>query len=368
MKYVLLFISLLVANPCVANDSIGYLGAGGVEFKKTADISMDKEVLTISRNLIRVEYEFLNTSSVPTKETIIFPMPFYGFDEGCSPQHSGQLEGFKLWVDGIPQGTSRTVRAMLNDKDVTNRLRELGFADQDIAEYRGVEGNCYSGETISSKGAFSENMQVLSKEGLANFDKEGSFVLATPMWKVAYFYSWDQVFPPKTKVRIAHEYVPFQGSINVGYDFAKPAKLKSTYSDLVKEFCITEGTLRAGAEIQGRITTGSSKMPLGGLSGRTVKYILTTGANWAGPIKDFTLNLKKESKDEIVSLCLDGKLKKQDDLTITSHEKNFTPRKDITAIFFYAPLSHPISSDASGYKPGYRKIKNLPTESMGGSK
>jgi hypothetical protein len=232
--------------------ALDYLGAGGIEFKKSADISMEKEVLTITRNLIRVEYEFLNTTSVPIKETIIFPMPFYGFDEGCSPQHSGQLEGFKLWVDGIPQGTSRTVRAMLNDKDVTNRLRELGFTDQDIAEYRGVEGNCYSGETISLKGVFSENMQVLSKEGLANIDKEGSFVLATPMWKVAYFYSWDQVFPPKTKVRIVHEYVPFAGWQSGWYNFAKPNELRSTYRDIVKEFCITDGTLRAGAEIQGR--------------------------------------------------------------------------------------------------------------------
>jgi hypothetical protein len=98
------------------------------------------------------------------------------------------------------------------------------------------------------------------------------------------------------------------------------------------------------------------------LLGQQVKYILTTGANWAGPIKDFTLILKKESKDEIVSLCFDGKLKKQDDLTITSHENNFVPRKDIAAIYFYAQLSHPISSDEKGYKPGYRKKKNQPTE------
>jgi hypothetical protein len=295
-------------------------------------------------------------------------MPFYGFDEGCSPQHSGQLEGFKLWVDGTPQGTSRTVSAMLKDKDVTTRLRELGFSDHDIAEFRGVEGNCYSDETISSKGAFSENMERLSKEGLADIKKVGRFILVTPLWKVAYFYSWEQVFPPNTKVRIVHEYVPFLGGLNAGFNFAKPNELRSTYRDIVKEFCITDGTIHAGAEIQGRISTGAFKIPLGGLPGNQVKYILTTGANWAGPIKDFTLNLKKESKDEIVSLCLDGKLKKQDDLTITSHEKNFMPRNDITAIFFYAPLNRPISPDETGYKPGYRKKKNQATESIGAGK
>ncbi len=361
MKYVLLLVSLLVATSCFANDSIGYLGAGGIEFKKTADISMEREVLTISRNLIRVEYEFLNTSSAPIKEVVIFPMPFYGFDAGCSPQHSGQLEGFKLWVDGVQQGTLRTVRARLENKDVTSRLRVLGFTDEDIAEYRGVEGNCYSDNSVSSTGVFSKNMEVLSKEGLANIGKEENAVIATPLWKAAYFYSWVQVFPPKTVVRITHEYAPFVGGQSGWYDFTEPNELKSTHGNLVKDFCITDGSLRAGAEIQGRITTGALKIPLEGLAGQEVNYILTTGANWAGPIKDFTLNLKKGSKDEIVSLCFDGKLKKQDGLTITSHEYNYIPKSDITAIFFFNALSELQSSDGLGYRPGYRSKKHQPT-------
>ncbi len=365
MRCVLFFISLLISIPCVANDSIGYLGAGGIEFKRTTDISMEREVLTISRSLIRVEYEFLNTSSFPISETVFFPMPFYGFDEGCSPQHSGQLVGFKLWVDGVQQNTSRLVRAMLKDKDVTSRLRELGFSDEDIAEYRGVEGNCYSGNTVSSTGVFSKNMVILSKEGLADIRNESGIMFATPLWKSAYYYSWNQVFPPKTVVRISHEYVPFLGGQSGEYNFARLNELKSTYGNLLRNFCITDGTLHSGAEIQGRMTTGTLQIPLEGLSGEEVSYILTTGANWAGAIKDFTLNLKKGSKDEIVSLCFDGKFKKQDDLTISLHEKNFIPRKDITAIFFHVPLSRPANPDEIRYRPGYRKHKDQLTESIG---
>jgi len=360
MKLIWIFLIFLLASNCEANDSIGYLGAGGIEFKKTEDISMEKEVLTISRKLIRVEYEFLNTTSKQIKETIIFPMPFYGFDFGCSPEHSGRLEGFKVWVNGEIQATSRTVRARLKEKDVTSRLKELGFADEDISEYRGIEGNCGM-DVHPPTGIFARNMDGLNKVGLVKiFNQEGT-VIVTPMWTAAYFYSWEQVFPPNAIVRVAHEYVPFTGSINGLYSFSDVSSFKEDKGGegLVKDFCITDGTIRAGKNIQEHITTGAFKIPIEGLRRETVNYILTTGANWAGPIKDFTLNLKKESKNEIVSLCFDdGQFKKSDALTVSSHINNFLPKNDISAIFFYAPDPMAGYSDGGGYKPGYRRQRD----------
>lgn len=356
MKLIWAFFIFLLANNCEANDSIGYLGAGGIEFKKTKDISMEKEVLTISRKLIRVEYEFLNTTSKPIKETIVFPMPFYAFDFGCSPEHSGTLEGFKVWVNGTIQVASRTVRARLKDKDVTNRLKELGFANEDIAEYRGVEGDCGM-DVHPPTGIFARNMDPLSKEGLVNIFNQDGTNIVTPMWKTAYFYSWEQEFPPNTIIRVVHEYVPFTGRTNGLYHFADAGDFKSGY--LVKDFCITGSTIQAGKKIQDRITTGTLQIPIGGLQWETVNYILTTGANWAGPIKDFTLNLRKASKNEIVSLCFDdGQFKKSDELTISSHIKNFMPKSDISAIFFYAPDPMAGYSEGGGYKPGYRRFRD----------
>jgi hypothetical protein len=365
MKLIWAFFIFLLANNCEANDSIGYLGAGGIEFKKTQDISMEKEVLTISRKLIRVEYEFLNTTSKPIKETIVFPMPFYGFDAGCSPMHSGKLGGFKVWVNGILQNTSRTVRARLKGNDVTTRLRELGFADEDIAEYRGVDGGCGMDEH-PPQGVFAKNIDVLVKDGLMNYFVENEHAefptyISMPLWESAYFYSWEQVFPPNAIVRVAHEYVPFTGSINGLYSFIDVSSFKKDKDGegLVKNFCITDGTIRAGKNIQEHITTGAFQIPIEGLRREAVNYILTTGANWAGPIKDFTLNLKKESKNEIVSLCFDdGQFKKSDELTISSHIKNFVPKSDISAIFFYAPDPMAGYSKGGGYKPGYRRQRD----------
>jgi len=360
VKLIWLFVFLLLANKCLANDSIGYLGAGGIEFKKTEDISMEKEVLTISRKLIRVEYEFLNTTSKPIKETIVFPMPFYGFDFGCSPEHSGELQGFKVWVNGEIQSTSRSLRARLKEKDVTDRLKELGFADEDIAEYRGIEGSCGM-DVHPPTGILARNMDALIKEGLVSTFNQDGIVIVTPMWKAAYFYSWEQIFPSNAIVHVAHEYVPFTGWISGLYSFADVSNFKKDKDgeSLVKDFCMTDGTIRAGKNIQEHITTGALQIPIEGLSRETVNYILTTGANWAGPIKDFTLNLKKENKNEIVSLCFDeGQFKKRGELTISSHITNFMPKSDISAIFFYATDPMAGYSEGGGYKPGYRRQKD----------
>ena len=41
---------------------------------------------------------------------------------------------------------------------------------------------------------------------------------------------------------------------------------------------------------------------------RRVSYVLKTGANWAGPIKQFRLSIDPGGKDRLVSFCA-GKLK-----------------------------------------------------------
>lgn len=359
MKFIWPFVFLLLANDCVANDSIGYLGAGGIEFKKTEEISMEKEVLTISRKLIRVEYEFLNTTSRPIKETIFFPMPFYAFNEGCSDQHSGELDKFRLWVNGKPQGTLRKAQARLKGKDVTSRLKALGLTDEDITEYRGIVKSCYSSGYPPSTGNIAKIMTILRNEGFAELIENGADIFIKPLWEAAYFYSWEQVFPPNSLVRVEHEYIPFSGWINGLYSFNDESGFKNRNQDFVKDFCISDGTIQVGKNIQARITTGTLKIPLEGLALEKINYILTTGANWAGPIKDFTLNLKKASKNEIVSLCFDeGHFKKSGELTISSHIKNFVPKSDISAIFFYAPDPMVGYSEGRSYKPGYRRQRD----------
>lgn len=321
--------SFLNSNCVFANDTIGAVGAGGIEFKKTDDISMEKEVLTISRDLVRVEYDFVNKTDHPVQERILFPMPFFGFDYGCSPTHSGQLENFKVWVNGSSVKTSRTARARLSSgKDVTALLKNMGFTDEDIVEFRGVSSRCDSTEVT---GKYAQNINQLSNEKLVPLypgDKN-----PVPIWESAYVYYWEQLFPPRTLVKVSHEYIPFVGSdsgnidfLEKGFGIKSPKELANRLTSGT-DLCVDDGTFRAAKKAEQQLG--------GSLRHDVVKYVLKTGANWSGPIKDFTLNLKKSAPTDVVSLCFDGKFKKTNPLLLSTHREYFVPNKDISVLFIY---------------------------------
>ena len=65
-----------------------------------------------------------------------------------------------------------------------------------------------------------------------------------------------------------------------------------------------------------------------------VEYVLGTGKNWKGPITDFKLRIKKNSPDQVVSLCFPGKPKRDGDTILAFSQKHFTPQ-DKLIVFFY---------------------------------
>ncbi len=310
---------LLMPICVVANDTVGAQGAGGIEFKKTDDISMEKEVLTISHSRVTVEYEFLNRTSHPITERIYFPMPSYGPDEArCNSGHGGgPLEGFVVTVDGKQIETSRTVRAVLpSGEDVTARLKKHGLSDQDIADYNGIDVLC-EGEN-DDRDAVAEAKKKLARYGL----KEA--------WYVSYVYYWDQTFPAGKRIKVTHEYVPRIGTDSGALNFQGEYGIKSAdeLAARVGDFCADKGTFRAAVKSDQEYGGGALKHAV-------VEYVLTTGANWSGPIKDFTLNLVKDSPDDVVSLCFEGKFRKKDPLTLTSHIENFVPKNDLQVLFLF---------------------------------
>lgn len=328
------FVLLLsISNVSSANDSIGAIGAGGIEFTKTKDISMEKEILSIYADRVRVEYEFINRSSRLIKERILFPMPFYSFDPGCSPTYTGDLQLFRVWVNGEETETEKVVRARLSGKDVTSELKQAGFDDEDIATFGGIKYYCGAiGYKPEVPEKFSQSMKSLAKLGLISRPSEGGD--AMPLWQASNVYYWDQEFPPHKRISVVHEYVPFVGtgqgwfSLLVGDKFSKEKENTG--------FCIDKGTFAAAQMLnkRGPETPFLSE----GAKVTVVDYVLSTGANWSGPIKYFTLNLIKTSPTDVVSLCFDGKFHKEDDVTLTSKVWNFLPAKDISVLF----ISHQV--------------------------
>lgn len=64
-----MFISMQIS----ANDSTGFVATGGVQYLKNPKISMQSEDLFISKNIIRVNYQFKNLTTQDITELFYFP-------------------------------------------------------------------------------------------------------------------------------------------------------------------------------------------------------------------------------------------------------------------------------------------------------
>jgi hypothetical protein len=70
-----------------------------------------------------------------------------------------------------------------------------------------------------------------------------------------------------------------------------------------------------------------------------ISYVLTTGANWAGPIKTFTLVVDKGESDNYVSFC-GTDVKKTGPTTFEMTATDFYPEKDLD-ILLLVPTQAP---------------------------
>ena len=61
-----------------------------------------------------------------------------------------------------------------------------------------------------------------------------------------------------------------------------------------------------------------------------IDYILRTGANWSGPIKDFRLIVDKGNPNNLVTFCGDG-VKKVSPTQFELRKTNFTPQGNFSA-------------------------------------
>lgn len=323
LSYVITCVGLLISSYSIANDTVGAMGAGGIEFKKTSDISMEKEVLTISTSKIRVDYQFVNITNHTIKERIYFPTPSnYG---GC---HTPKNDfNFQLWVNGKETGTTSAIVARVNGVDVTERLRSMGLSDDQIYDLNGYR-------------PCEEDWVPLNKEEEIELKKlvDAGFVkmigkYPSPLWNPSEVSFWDQEFPPGQVINISHEYAPVIGTDSGNIDFLEKGfgiqSTKELADRLTKgsNLCIDDGTFRAAKKAEQKLG--------GSLRHAVVDYVLKTGANWSGPIKDFTLNLTKASPTDVVSLCFDGNFRKTSPLVLSTNKKNFVPDQDLSVLFLY---------------------------------
>ena len=278
---------------------------GTIVFKSQPDISMDKESLVISESTITVDYEFRNTSTQDLMIPVAFPMPpmYFGFSD-----HS-EIKDFKLWADGKPIKTKRQLVILLNNQtDITNEVAGLGWSESELITYI---DNRYELNNQPPKG----NKPLPA----AWFDQRGE-----PLFTLNEYFIWQQMFGAGKTVKIKHTYSP---SLTTGV----PMPATNLIKDYAKATCLDKST-------QHNMFKREKEY---GLRWANVRYILLTGNNWQGAIKDFNLSIEKQYPEEMVSLCFDGELKKVSPTTFSFNQKNFKPKQNLNILFLSGPDALP---------------------------
>ena len=118
-------LAMLTSAVLLGNDgSATATPTGGIRLTREARISMEKERLTIGRDQVAVEYEFLNTTDQDITTEVAFPVPGYDLGSLFSPSFHGDLENWHVWVEGKELKYQTEVKAVVNGVDQAALLDE----------------------------------------------------------------------------------------------------------------------------------------------------------------------------------------------------------------------------------------------------
>jgi hypothetical protein len=153
---------------------------------------------------------------------------------------------------------------------------------------------------------------------------EGTSVI-TPRWRTHITYHWQQTFKPGVTV-IHHRYRPMFGHDWIRTRDGKPVPDPATpYA----AYCVDRA---AGVRFHTPAANG------GYISALTLGYILTTGANWAGPIETFHLTVdgghasQGDSQVVGIALCTDVPLQQTSPVHLEGAMQNYWPKTDLRVL------------------------------------
>lgn len=315
------FVCCALLCDAFANDSTVELSVGGLTFTRNADISMESEELTITPEFVTVRYVFLNQGQKPANVAVAFPLPDIDLadaDNYAIPTNDPvNFVAFQTKIDGKPITLSINQRAFLGEKDVSAKVKNAGLPILPI----GTQQNRVS--ELST-----EVRDRLIEEGL--LIAAGTNAAGQPLhgasWTVRTSIVRQQTFPPGKPVQVEHRY---RTSMGLSFDtvlrksLRENAAMAAEFKRYQTEYCIPDELLRGIDRIAGGTEGNVQK-----LRERRITYVLKTGANWSGPIKDFKVVIDKGLPDRLVSFCLDN-VKKISPTTFEVRKKDFTPERDL---------------------------------------
>jgi hypothetical protein len=333
-KIAVLALALLVSGTCpvLANDSSAEVATGGLLFTKSESVKMLSEDLFISTRDIRVRYRFVNKSDRDVVTTVAFPMP------DIVPYNAEEDNNFVLPETNDPQnilGFTTTV----NGRSVTARVEQkaivAGVDRTDVLRRLGVSPSLVVRDDDRILNRPRSNWDEIIRLGLAKYDDDNHYLI--PLWTLKTTYYWQQVFPAHQELVIDHRYLPSVGEV-------VPVDVEHLGFALRQvKYCVDKAFLDA--------------LPKSRLwETHTLEYILVTGANWSGPIKDFRLVVDKGSPDNLVSFCANG-IRKIGPTQFEVRARDFVPTSNLSILILSPPDLSGLP-DQSPTPPPAGKTKN----------
>jgi len=309
------------ALPLRANDSVAGLALGGLQFLRSDTIRMVEEDLHITPREVRVLYVFRNEGTKPVDTIVAFPLPAVGFpyemDYLPIPfEDSENYVGFSTRVDGVEIALNVESRAMQLGVDRTARLRELGVPLVPFAYEAQQRIEALPAET----------RRALRDELLIGPGNEPLWLLETSFWR-------RQSFPPGVDVVVEHRYLPVSGgSASAPVGNAEPdfAEGDGWAADSRRRYCI-EPEVEIEANRRRQVGAGPDARHFGASD---LGYVLTTGANWRGPIGRFRLTVEAPNPADFVFVCLDGARRVAGN-RIEAELTDFWPWHDLEILFLH---------------------------------
>ncbi|QPF93297.1 DUF4424 family protein [Bradyrhizobium commune] len=312
-----LVLGLLLGTPTEtrANDTMATVGAGGLSFQKTAELEMTSEELYLSPKQVRVRYVFNNLTSHEVSGTVAFPLPEISVADMSEAPHEfhksylrGDVFDFHVEAGGRPVTPLADIHAVVKDregreKDVTDLLNEYRLPVLDPE---------------AGIGALSpEAIKTLVAAGVLEDDGDHH-----PRWSVRTAFHWNQVFPARRSTVVVHRYRPVIGGSHLAREM-----IADDVGGNLAEWCLDRGFLNSvkglPADNDGLLLT------------TTLEYVLKTGANWAGPIRSFRLEIDKAGAD-LVSLCpIPGLKLQRQGQTFVAKASQFMPAGNLKLLFVY---------------------------------
>jgi len=323
----LLVVVVGALSPALANDSELGTPTGSFVVSKNPHIAMRSELLQISLNKIRVEYVYENTSEEAQNIVIGFPVARFNYDDGSPPlPHTLKV---RTWIDG--QEYEYQNSEFKPDEECRSRWLErngifddAGYCFQYQRSLKVFDNDGCSGQEFDLTPAQQTRIERLRSEERAlgcSFIERPNVpqVEYSDVWTEYYIgntttYVRQQQFEPGATVKVVHEYVPdlTGGIFYYRTDDFRDLNKYSEFSFFTAVYlqCATQSDALVAVEAWERLLEKGPK------SGRAaelapivdwsiIDYILTTGANWRGPIGHFRLEIFDENP-LLISTCFEG--------------------------------------------------------------